>query len=73
LTKSFSKVILGLVEKLNPAQLKSLSEFANTVAAAWFTAGVISPFFTKPKSFFFAAIVTSLFLIAMYFMFKKKK
>lgn len=38
------------MEKLTFAQRKSLSEFANTVAAAWFTAGIISPFFTKPKS-----------------------
>lgn len=36
--------------ELKPAQRKALSEFANTVAAAWFSAGVISPFFTKPKS-----------------------
>jgi hypothetical protein len=35
---------------LKSAQLKALSDFANTVAAAWFTAGVISPFFTKPAS-----------------------
>ena len=38
------------MKELSSAQLKSLSEFANTVAAAWFTAGVISPVFTKPKS-----------------------
>lgn len=36
--------------RLSSIQLKSLSEFGNTVAAAWFTAGVISPIFTKPKS-----------------------
>ena len=36
--------------ELSSVQLKSLSEFGNTVAAAWFTAGVISPIFTKPKS-----------------------
>ena len=38
------------METLNSAQLKALSDFANTVAAAWFTAGVISPFFVKPES-----------------------
>lgn len=38
------------MKKLAPVQRKALSEFANTIAAAWFTAGVISPFFTKPKS-----------------------
>lgn len=40
------------MKKLNQAQLKALSDFANTVAAAWFTAGVISPFFTKVESLF---------------------
>jgi hypothetical protein len=44
-------LLLGSVKSLNPAQLKSLADFSNTVAAAWFTAGVISPVFTKPKSF----------------------
>ncbi len=38
------------MKRLSPVQLKSLSEFANTVAAAWFTAGVIAPVFTRPKS-----------------------
>jgi len=38
------------MRKLKPAQLKALSDFANTVAAAWFTAGIISPFFSKPTS-----------------------
>lgn len=39
------------MRKLTPVQLKSLAEFGNTIAAAWFTAGVVSPFFTKPKAF----------------------
>ena len=30
-------------------QFKSLSEFFNKIAAAWFTAGVISQFFIRPK------------------------
>lgn len=38
------------MEQLKPAQLKALSDFANMVAAAWFSAGVISPFFAKPES-----------------------
>ena len=42
--------MIFLMENLNSAQLKSLSEFANTIAAAWFTAGIISPFFTRPKT-----------------------
>lgn len=32
------------------AQFKSLSEFFNKIAAAWFTAGIISPFFIKPSN-----------------------
>lgn len=43
--------MMFLVNDLNAAQLKALSEFANTIAAAWFTAGVIAPFFTKPRTF----------------------
>ncbi|OGD98258.1 hypothetical protein A3A49_00400 [Candidatus Curtissbacteria bacterium RIFCSPLOWO2_01_FULL_38_11b] len=35
---------------LNSNQLKALSEFFNTVAAAWFSAGVISPLFIKPQN-----------------------
>ncbi|MBI5619465.1 hypothetical protein HY950_00705 [Candidatus Gottesmanbacteria bacterium] len=38
------------MKRLSWDQRKSLSEFSNTVAAAWFTAGVISPLFTKAKS-----------------------
>jgi len=38
------------VRKLKPSQLKVLSEFFNTVAAAWFSAGIISPFFVKSES-----------------------
>ena len=38
------------MQRLKPAQLKALSDFANTVAAAWFTAGIISPFFVRPES-----------------------
>lgn len=51
------------MENLNPTQLKSLSEFANTIAAAWFTAGVISPFFTKPKTFFEVIIFVAVGLL----------
>lgn len=40
------------MRNLTHAQLKTLSEFASTVAAAWFTAGIISPFFIKPQSLF---------------------
>lgn len=40
------------MDDLRPTQRKALSEFLNTVAAAWFSAGVISPFFIKPESLF---------------------
>jgi hypothetical protein len=33
--------------KLRPAQKNKLSEFFNTIAAAWFTIGVISPLFIQ--------------------------
>ncbi|OGG24527.1 hypothetical protein A3A79_05075 [Candidatus Gottesmanbacteria bacterium RIFCSPLOWO2_01_FULL_43_11b] len=36
--------------RLNQAQLKALSDFANTVAAAWFSGGVISLFFAQTTS-----------------------
>ncbi len=38
------------MKRLRPAQLKALSDFASKVAAAWFSAGVISPFFAKRRS-----------------------
>lgn len=38
------------MKQFSSVQLKSMAEFANTVAAAWFTAGVISPAFARPKS-----------------------
>lgn len=33
--------------KLKSNQYKGLSEFLNTIAAAWFSAGVISPLFIE--------------------------
>ena len=36
--------------KLRPAQRKTLSDFLNTIAAAWFTAGVISPLFIQTEN-----------------------
>ena len=33
--------------KLRPAQRDKLSDFANMLAVAWFTAGVISPVFLQ--------------------------
>lgn len=32
---------------LSPGQLRALSDFFNTIAAAWFTGGVITPLFAK--------------------------
>ncbi len=31
-------------------QTKVLSDFFNTIAVAWFTGGVVAPFFTKTSS-----------------------
>lgn len=45
------------MQNLTASQLKALSEFLNTIAAAWFTAGVISPFFLKPEDFSRALIL----------------
>jgi len=42
--------MIQVMEKLNSAQRKSLADFGTTVAAAWFSAGIIAPFFSKPKS-----------------------
>lgn len=35
--------------KLNTEQLKRVSEILGNIAVAWFTMGVISPLFAKPK------------------------
>ena len=35
---------------LKDGQIKGLSDFLNTVAAAWFSAGVISPLFANTES-----------------------
>ena len=42
---------------LKTQQLKTLSEFSNMVAVAWFTGGIVSPIFAEPsqvKSFVFS-------------------
>ena len=39
------------MKRINSAQRKSLADFGTTVAAAWFSAGIIAPLFTKPKSY----------------------
>lgn len=36
--------------KLRSVQRKALSDFLNTIAAAWFTAGVISPLFIQTEN-----------------------
>lgn len=35
---------------LNKAQLRAISDFFNTVAAGWFTGGIITPFFAGVPS-----------------------
>jgi len=37
--------------RLKPAQRNKLSDFSNMLAAAWFTAGVISPLFLQTDNF----------------------
>ena len=59
------------MKNLTLSQLKVLSEFFNTIAAAWFSAGVISPFFIKPESvtktiaFGTVAIILSIMLLIL--------
>jgi len=57
--------------RLNTVQHKSLAEFGTTVAAAWFSAGIIAPFFTKPKSIIdgalFLIIGMSMTFVSLYF------
>jgi len=55
------------MKQLSSIQLKSLADFANTVAAAWFTTGIISPIFTKPKSpaEFLMLLLVSLFMTGL--------
>ncbi len=38
------------MKKLTSSQRKALSEFLNTIAAGWFSAGIIAPFFIKPQN-----------------------
>lgn len=38
------------MRKFSIGQLRVLSNFFNTIAAAWFTGGIITPFFLKPAS-----------------------
>ncbi len=45
------------MKNLKPSQFKALSEFCNTIAAAWFSAGVISPFFIKSENLLSAIIL----------------
>ena len=41
--------IINLMGNLKDGQIKGLSDFLNTVAAAWFSAGAISPLFIKTE------------------------
>ena len=46
--------------RLKQSQLKGLSEFMNTVAAAWFSTGIISPFFIRIED------ITRVAILAMF-------
>lgn len=45
MTEQDIRAIVKMVKDLKESQIKGLSEFLNTVAAAWFSAGAISPLF----------------------------
>lgn len=57
LTSSVLPDKFNQVRKFSIGQLKALSDFLNTLAAAWFTGGIIAPFFSRAslldKSLFF--------------------
>lgn len=58
------------MKELAPGQLKALSEFLNTIAAAWFTAGIISPFFIKiedPLNVLILGTIAIIFSVAFLF------
>ena len=38
------------MNRLSIGQLKSLSDFLNKIAVAWFSIGVVTPFLTKPET-----------------------
>lgn len=53
----------------NPHQLKIIADFANYIAVAWFTGGVVTPILSQPESLtshlgitFGGAIMTLIFL-----------
>ncbi len=47
------------MHKLSIGQLRVLSHFLNTIAAAWFTGGIVSPFFIKPTFLIEKVILSS--------------
>lgn len=59
------------MKRINSAQRKSLADFGTTVAAAWFSAGIIAPFFAKQKStgeiVMFVIAGISMTLMTLYF------
>jgi hypothetical protein len=59
------------MRKLRPIQRKSLSEFFNTLAVTWFSAGIITPIFAKPDDFprGVGVLFLGLFFALLYLMF----
>lgn len=45
--KGGEKWYINGMSHYSTGQLKTLAEFLNTVAAAWFTGGIIAPFFAS--------------------------
>lgn len=56
------------MRKFSVGQRKVASEILGNIAVAWFTAGVISPFFTKPQELFdfLFAFVVSLVMVGLF-------
>lgn len=87
-----TRAIMNIMRKMKRFtwdQRKALSDFANMITAAWFTAGVIAPTFAISRrqtrimkymiewnfqnTYYFAAIVTSLVVIAFALIFGRRK
>jgi hypothetical protein len=56
------------MERLSVGQLKILADFLKVISATWFSAGIITPLFTKPETFLQTAKIPVLG-IAMSFVF----
>ncbi len=53
------------MKKYSPGQLRILAEFFNNLSLAWFTGGVITPYFTK-LNLYDKLIFTAIGLVGSY-------